>query len=63
MDFQGLSPFSIGEIMTIRKVKGGYVAWSSTKGRLSKKPKSYTEAKQQHEAVMASKARRRKRKK
>lgn len=42
--------------MTIRKVKGGYVAWSSTKGRLSKKPKSLKAAKRQHRAVMRSKA-------
>lgn len=44
--------------MTVRKVKGGYKAFSSTKGALSKKPKTLTAAKRQHRAVMASKARR-----
>ena len=47
--------------MTIRKVKGGYVAWSSTRGRLSKRPKSKSAAIRQHRAIMASKARRKRR--
>ncbi|HUT86409.1 MAG TPA: hypothetical protein VMW66_06215 [Elusimicrobiales bacterium] len=44
----------------IRKVKGGFKVFSSTKGALSKKPMSKAKAKAQHRAVMASKARRKK---
>jgi hypothetical protein len=45
--------------MTIRKVKGGFKVFSSTKGALSKKPKTRKAAERQHRAVQASKARRR----
>jgi hypothetical protein len=44
--------------MTVRKVKGGYKAFSSTKGALSKKPKTRAAALRQHRAVMRSKAKR-----
>ena len=46
--------------MTVKKVKGGYVAWSSTRGRLSKKAKTKRAAHKQHAAVKASQARRKK---
>jgi hypothetical protein len=49
--------------MTVQKVKGGWKAYSSTKGALSKKPKTKVAAQRQHRAIMASKARRKKKKK